>query len=191
MLKFKCHLPKLWLKLNKVKYQKGLRLNGYPVIFRYPNAKISIGKDVTVNSNFFSNLLGLYQRTIIVARDNGHISIGDKVGISGSTIYARDYIEIGDYCLIGANTKVMDNDFHPIDPEQRKADSYDLVSKPVILGKNVFVGCNCIILKGTEIGDNCVIGAGSVVHGKFGPNQIIAGNPAKSIKTIVNEVKNG
>ena len=41
---------------------------------------------------------------------------------------------------------------------------------------------NSIILKGTTIGNNCVVGAGSVVHGTFGDNCVIAGNPAKVIK---------
>ena len=53
------------------------------------------------------------------------------------------------------------------------------------IGKNVFIGCNSLILKGTVIGDNCVVGAGSVVSGKFEENCIIAGNPAKVIKKLV------
>ena len=57
-----------------------------------------------------------------------------------------------------------------------------VLKKPVHIGQNVFIGCNCLILKGTEIGDDCVIGAGSVVSGKFEAGSVIAGNPAKVIK---------
>ena len=60
MFKFNSHLPKLFLKADKVKYGKGLRLIGWPFIFRFPKASVYIGDDVTINSNFFSNLLGLY-----------------------------------------------------------------------------------------------------------------------------------
>lgn len=183
MLKFNCILPRIMLKANKIKYGKNLKLIGYPFIFRFPDAEIIIGDNCLINSSFFSNLLGLYQRTIIIARDHGRIKIGNHVGISGTTIYARDRIEIGDYTLIGANTKIFDNDFHPIDPIERlNDDSSNLVMKPIRIGKNVFIGCNSIILKGTEIGDNCVVGAGSVIHGKFLDNSIIAGNPARLIK---------
>jgi len=183
MSKVNSYLPRLGLKLNQVKYGKGLKLGGWPFIFRFPKAHILIGKDCSINSNFISNLIGLYQRTILVARGTGKIKIGDHVGISGSTVYARKYIEIGDCTVIGANCKIFDNDFHSLNPEERKNDVYDnLVLKPVKIGKNVFVGCNCIILKGTVIGDDCVVGAGSVVSGKFPPNSVIAGNPARVIK---------
>ena len=177
------HLPRLWFKINRTSYGRNLCCSGWPVIFRYPHAKITLGDNCTLNSNLLSNLLGLYQRTIIVARDKGIIHVGNNVGISGSTLYARNKIEIGDNTLIGANCKIFDNDFHNIDPQDRNR--FELLkSKPVIIGSNVFIGCNSIILKGTKIGDNCVIGAGSVVHGEYENNLIIAGNPAKVIGKV-------
>lgn len=48
--------------------------------------------------------------------------------------------------------------------------------------QNVFIGCNCLILKGSVMGDNVTIGAGSVVCGKIPDNCIAAGNPAKAVK---------
>lgn len=183
MSKFNSRLPRLGLKINKVRYGKNLVLGGWPFVFRFPQAKLTIGDHCAINSNFFSNLIGLYQRTIIIARGEGEIKIGDHVGISGSTIYARGLIEIGDYSIIGANCKIFDNDFHSMDVQERNQDIYDhLTVKPVTIGRNVFIGCNCIILKGTVIGDNCVIGAGSVVHGIFEDGCVIAGNPARVIK---------
>ena len=93
MFKFPCVLPKIMMKINGVEYKKGLRLIGYPFIFKYSNATISIGEECTINSGFFSNLIGLYQRTIVVARGEGTINIGNNVGISGATIYARNRID--------------------------------------------------------------------------------------------------
>ena len=186
MLKFPCFLPKLFLKLNKTKYGKNLKLIGYPFIFRFKKAEIVIGDNCRINSNFWSNFLGLYQRTIIVAKKKGKIEIGNNVGISGATIYARKGITIGDNTLIGGNVKILDNDFHPINPQDRLENNMSsVIPKPVSIGKNVFIGCNSLILKGTVIGDNCVVGAGRVVSGKFEENCNIAGNPAKVIKKLV------
>lgn len=176
-------VPKIFYKMNRIQYGKRLNLQGWTFMFRFPKAKIKLGNDVTINSSFFSNFIGLYQRTILVARDRGSISIGNHVGMSGVTIYARKEIIVEDDVTIGANTKIFDNDFHSLNPEERRNDVFDnLVSKPVKIGKNAFIGCNCIILKGTEIGENCVVGAGSVVHGKFENDCIIAGNPARVIR---------
>jgi acetyltransferase-like isoleucine patch superfamily enzyme len=184
MLKLNSRMPRIFYKLNGTKYGKGLRLIGWPFIFRYSQASITIGQRVTINSGFFSNLIGLYQRTIIVARGKGEIQIGNGVGISGATIYARDKIVIGENSLVGANTKIFDNDFHPLDIQARNQNDFSkLLVKPVIIGSNVFIGCNCIIVKGTKIGDNCIVGAGSVVHGTFPSNCTLAGNPATIISS--------
>lgn len=185
---------KVVMRLQKIKYGKNLLLKGMPVIFNKSGAEITIGESVTIKSSFLSNLVGLYSRTIIVTRAPGaYIHIGNNVGISGATIYARKGIEVGDNTAIGGNVKILDNDFHPIEVETRNklmADSRggdsDLVpAREIRIGKNCFIGCNSIILKGTELGDGCVVGAGAVVAGKFEPNSVIVGNPARMIKKLV------
>ena len=175
---------KILLKLMKVKYGKKLLLKGTPVIVNKKGSEINIGENVTIKSSFLSNLVGLYSRTIIVTRtENSKITIGNNVGISGATIYARKSIEIGDNTLIGGNVKILDNDFHPLEIEARNKDIKEkILTKPIKIGKNCFIGCNSIILKGTELGDGCIVGAGAVVSGKFEANSVIAGNPAKVIK---------
>ena len=184
---------KLVMKATKVKYGKGLLLKGVPVIFNKKGAELSVGNNVTVKSSFLSNLVGLYSRTIIVTRAPGaYIRIGDNVGMSGVTIYARKGIEIGENTAIGGNTKILDNDFHPIEAETRNklladkngGDSDLVPSKPIKIGKNCFIGCNAIILKGTELGDGCVVGAGAVVSGKFEAGSVIVGNPARCIRKV-------
>ena len=184
---------KLVMKATGTEYGQNLLLKGVPVIFNKKGAKLKIGKNVTIKSSFLSNLVGLYSRTIIVTRAPGAvIEIGDNVGISGATIYARKGISIGENTCIGGNCKILDNDFHPIEAEVRnqllkdsKGGDSDIVpSKPVQIGKNCFIGCNSIILKGTQLGDGCVVGAGAVVSGKFEENCVIAGNPAKVIRKL-------
>lgn len=177
---------KLVMKATKVQYGKGLLLKGVPVIFNKGGATLKIGENCVVKSSFLSNLVGLYSRTIIVTRTpEAQIVIGDNVGISGATIYARKSITIGDNTMIGGNAKILDNDFHPIEAEARIRDDKDKIrAKDIVIGKNCFIGCNSIILKGTVLGDNCVVGAGAVVSGKFEDNCVIAGNPAKVIKRL-------
>ena len=181
-------IPKIFLKVNGINYGNGLKLFGWPFMFRFKNACIEIGENVSINSSFLSNLLGLYQRTIIVAKNEGKIKIGDRVGISGATIYAWDNIEIGDDTRVGANVKIVDTDFHPVDPEERlKGNNTASRCRPIKIGKNVFIGMNSLIVKGTVIGDNSVVGAGAVVHGEFPTNCVIAGNPARIVKYLNEE----
>lgn len=184
---------KLIMRITKVEYGNNLLLKGTPIIFNKDGAKLIIGENVTIKSSFLSNLVGLYSRTIIVTRSHGaKIEIGDNVGISGATIYARKKITIGENTCIGGNCKILDNDFHPIEVEQRNkllqdesgGDSDFVPSREIKIGKNCFIGCNSIILKGTVLGDGCVVGAGAVVCGEFEDNCVIVGNPAKIIKRL-------
>ena len=181
------------MKITKVQYGKNLLLKGVPVIFNQKGAELTIGENVVIKSSFLSNLVGLYQRTIIVTRCPGaFIRIGNNVGISGATIYARKGITIGDNTAIGGNVKILDNDFHPLDWETRNrylndpnGGNADVVpAKEITIGKNCFIGCNSIILKGTVLGDGCVVGAGAVVSGKFESNSVIVGNPARVIQVL-------
>ena len=187
---------KLFLKCTKVKYGKGLLLKGAPFIYNKKGASLKIGENCTIKSSFLSNLVGLYSKTIIVTRTPGaKISIGNHVGISGATIYARKEITIGDNTCIGGNVKILDNDFHPVEVEKRNAllngkapESGEMAewigTKAIHIGKNCFIGCNAIILKGTVLGDGCVVGAGAVVSGTFEPGSVIVGNPGRVVKKI-------
>ena len=183
---------KILFRSKRVKFGKKVTFKGVPFIHAVKGASISIGRNVTIKSSFLSNLLGIYCRSIIMARRPGAtVTIGDNVGLSGVTIYARTSVSIGDNTLVGVNTKIMDNDFHPLDKEERRqqilqnqSDNEFIKSKPVAIGKDCFIGCNAIILKGTVLGDGCVVGAGSVVSGVFEPNSVIAGNPGRVIKKL-------
>lgn len=178
---FKCIL-----KLTKVEYGKHLLLKGMPVIFNKKGATLKLGENVTVKSSFLSNLVGLYSRTIIVTRTpEAKIFIGNNVGISGATIYARKEITIGDNTMVGGNVKILDNDFHPIEVEARNQDMKEkIAAKPIVIGENCFIGCNAIVLKGTVLGAGCVVGAGAVVSGTFEANNVIAGNPARVVRKV-------
>ena len=177
----------LMLKLQHIPYGKGCKFFGFPIIVKAGGGDIKIGSRMTLASIFLSNMIGLWQRSVIIARNGGRIQIGDDVSMSGVTIYAFKHIEIGDHTIIGANTKIFDSDFHPIDPQIRLVNEDDKVHtamKDTIIGKNVFIGCNALILKGVHIGDNSVIGAGSVVSRDVPANCVAAGNPATVMKHL-------
>lgn len=172
--------------IAKFKLRNKVSFNGFTIVYEFNDSSISFaeGKEKTViNSSSFSNMVGLYQRSILVARYGGKISIGAGCGISGTTIYAMNSIKIGENVLIGGNCKIIDNDFHPLPASQRINQKVeDIKTRPIEIGDGCFIGANSIILKGCKLGKNCVVGAGSVVSGTFPDNVIIAGNPARIIK---------
>ena len=164
--------------LGKVKF-KGLTYiyveKGASLIFK--------GGKTIINNSSVSNLFGLYQRTIFYVKQNARVIIGESCGISGTSFCARESIVVGDRVQIGANCKIMDNDMHSLDPQDRAYDNRNTIkTSPVVIGDDCFIGANSILLKGTTLGKNVIVGAGSVVHGKFPDNVIIAGNPAKIIR---------
>lgn len=86
---------------------------------------------------------------------------------------------------LGGNARIFDHDFHPLDPQFRrlgeKAQALHVRTSPVMIGDDVFVGSNAIILKGVTLGDRVIIAAGSVVFkGDYAPDSLLAGNPAIS-----------
>lgn len=172
--------------ITRAKLRDKVTFNGFTVVYEFKDSSIIFKKGenkTIINSSSLSNMVGLYQRSIIVARYGGKISIGSGCGISGSTIYSMDSINIGDNVLIGGNCKIIDNDFHPLPASQRiDQKEEDIRKRAIEIGDGCFIGANSIILKGCRLGKNCVVGAGSVVSGTFPDNVIIAGNPAKIIK---------
>lgn len=102
--------------------------------------------------------------------------------MNGVNICSRKLIKIGDDCLFAAGVQILDSNGHNVKSSSRAFETDTPI--PIIIGNNVWVGLNAIILKGTTIGDNCVISAGSVVKGDFPPNSIISGNPAKIVKSF-------
>lgn len=109
--------------------------------------------------------------------------IGEFSSIGPSTVInVADRLDIGERCLISWNCDIMDTSFHKIRVLEGEAEQP--VNKPVEIGNDVWIGAHCLILPGATIGDNCVIGAGSVVTGVIPPNSLAAGNPARVIRQI-------
>jgi acetyltransferase-like isoleucine patch superfamily enzyme len=177
----------LILRLKGVKVCKEVRFYGFPIISMIRGSTIEIKKGAVLCSDSRFTALGVNHRVILRTLSKGaKISIGENTGISGTTICSVEEVIIQDECLIGANVSIVDNDFHPIKPENRRFNSKltDIKSSKVKIKNNVFIGMNSSILKGVEIGENSVIGANSTVVNKIADNEIWAGNPARRIKAL-------
>jgi len=115
----------------------------------------------------------------ITVKKNGELRFGNNLYLNdGVCICASQSIRIGDYTKIGDMTSIYDTNFHQILPDEPPRQA------PVIIGKNVWIGANSMILAGSTIGDHTVIAAGSIVTGEIPAKSLAAGSPAIVVKTI-------
>lgn len=127
----------------------------------------------------------------------GKIKIGSNSLVGpGCVVGAASLVQIGDFVLISNNVTVIDNNNHPVNPEDRilmnrmpyshpyRTWKY-AIAKPIIIENNVWIGRNSIINKGVTIGYNSIVAANSVVTKNVPPNCIVAGNPAIVVKSSI------
>ena len=171
------------LKYRHVNYGENLIINGR--LFCVSNSKdgIKLGNNVRINSCRKSNPIGGDDKTILFAKGKGKIRIDDGCGLSNNTLFACESIMIGKNVLIGGGTKIYDTDFHWIELS-RRLNELGGATKPVIIKDGAFIGAHCIILKGVTIGEESIVGAGSVVTKDIPNGEIWAGNPAKYIRKV-------
>lgn len=111
------------------------------------------------------------------------VSIGNNNRLSNNVfIAALESVSVGNRCLIGDGVFVVDSDFHELSPESRFSGCGSV--RPVSIGDNVWIGSRAMILKGVEIGDGAVVGAGSVVTKSVPPRAVVAGNPARVLRML-------
>jgi acetyltransferase-like isoleucine patch superfamily enzyme len=102
------------------------------------------------------------------------LSVGDHSGFNwGVNISSAKSIEIGKWTMVAALATIFDTNFHHIEPQA------DIVTAPVVIGDNVWIGLQAIILPGVTIGRDTVVGAGSVVVSSLPAGVLAAGNPAR------------
>jgi acetyltransferase-like isoleucine patch superfamily enzyme len=156
-----------------------------PILSLSPHSRIQVGDHCVLCSRSNQTALGVNHPVVLrTLLPGAQILIGNRVGMSGTTVCAAERVTIGDRCMIGANVTIVDTDFHSLDPVIRSSpeDARSAKVRPVEIGSDVFIGCGCTILKGVTIGDGAVIGAASVVTHDVPAGMIVAGNPARAIK---------
>ena len=171
------------LKYKKVSYTTYPKISGRIFISGYGN--ILIGKRVSINSSLFSNPIGGDTRTLISVDKGATLKIGDYTGFSNIAISCKEKVTIGKHVKIGGSVKIYDNDFHSLSFHMRKNRDTDLpIKKPVELKDGCFIGAHSIILKGVTVGEQSIVGAGSVVAKSIPDGEIWGGNPAKLIRKL-------
>jgi acetyltransferase-like isoleucine patch superfamily enzyme len=178
-----------WVRLlfatNSIPWGQGWRLYGVPIIEKHRDSRISFGSGLQLRSSTRSNPLGPNRPVILSTWQAGAVlEVGDRFGMTGGTICSSERIVIGDCVTIGANSTIMDSDFHPLEPAARRLSSHRATAAPVLIGDDVFVGLQCLILKGVTLGPGSVVGAGSVVTRDVPAGAIVAGNPAETIGSV-------
>lgn len=126
--------------------------------------------------DFFS----IYYGADIILFENAKLKLGSGFFNSNIKIRCHEEIEIGENVAISHDVTIMDSDAH-----EGLWEGYEK-TKPIKIGNHVWIGTRVTILKGVTIGDNAIIAAGSVVTKNVPNNTIVAGVPAKVIKTNIN-----
>jgi acetyltransferase-like isoleucine patch superfamily enzyme len=183
------YVQPLRLRAAGVRFGRGLRCLGRPVVRCTAGAEIVLGEDVKLASRATANPLYLSRPCVLEAlKDGARIVIGDGSGLSGATIIAYASVEIGRQVLLGAGAYLVDTDFHPLSAARRAEHPTDGAAvRPIRVGDGAFIGMNALVLKGVTIGEGAVVGAGAVVTRDVPAGMIAAGNPAK----LVGEVRDG
>lgn len=114
----------------------------------------------------------------------GNLTLGADFNMTAeSTIVCAHQISFGNDCLLSWDILIMDTDEHPIINQDGIRTNPD---KPILVGNHVWIGCKCTLLKGTEIPNNAIVAAGTLLTSAFsGENQVIGGNPPAVLKSDV------
>jgi acetyltransferase-like isoleucine patch superfamily enzyme len=166
---------------------RSARLVGMPIIRAVADSVIEVGERAELVSTPSRATMVLNHRCHLQTYCAGaRLSIGEDVGISGATICATVNVTIGARTMLGANVTILDTNFHPVAAEGRR---FAPIPEPapddaVEIGSDVFIGSGAFVLPGTRIGNGSVVAAASVVRGDVPPDVIVAGNPARVVRTL-------
>lgn len=132
---------------------------------------IAIGKGVTLGYRL-APMVGDGCIMLQARLPSARITIGSGSIFSNNvTVLSCQEIKIGEGCLVGDQAMIVDSDFHGCEPWRRGEQG---ITKPVVIGNNVWIGSRCIILRGVTIGDNSVVAAGAVVSRSIPANTIVS-----------------
>ena len=146
--------------------------------------------DVSLSSRVYGKTGGLVSlskgvkinRNVTIAAVGGIIEIGRRCSLGRNcTIVAHEKISIGENCMFGPGVTMYDHD-HLFDSTGVITQGYK--TGAISIGRQCWIGANAIILRGTQIGDGCVIGAGTVVRGVIPPHSIVTNNREMIVKPI-------
>lgn len=142
--------------------------------------------DISSIRNLLSEIIGagIDESTTIFAPFYTNFGRFTSIGKNVFINHACSFLDMGgitleDDVLIGPRVNLVTEN-HPLDPADRRA----LITKPILIKKNAWIGAGATILPGVTIGENAVVAAGSVVSKDVPANVVVGGVPAKTIKSI-------
>ncbi len=136
----------------------------------FPKVVNNGGSIVTGNCHFFNGVrLEVYKGATLTIGNGTYIN-------RNSVVIAVGSVKIGKNCRIAWDVVIMDSDLHPVDENEQP-----IVSQPVVIEDNVWIGCRSIVLKGVRIGEGAIVAAGSVVTKNVPARVIVAGVPARVV----------
>jgi len=176
-------LAQLYFETRRLFYQwqypnltleKGVMIRGSFQINRHVKVKIGTG-----------TRLGKYVRI----SGCGELTIGQNVSLNGCWIGCHQSITIGDDCLI-SDCHILDTDYHNLEPHLRHSPPGPKVNSPIVIERNVWIGARATIMKGVRIGQDSVIGLGSIVRKSVPAGVVVIGDPQQIVKHLYPETLN-
>ncbi len=164
---------RLWYRFRGIRFSAGRNLRVYGSLKVRGPGRVVFGNNVTVEM-----LVTPYTHA-----PDALIEIGDDAYLNGTRFGCRQLIRVGPRAIL-ADARILDTDFHPLDPERRHDPGGPVRTAPIILEENVWIGAAAGLLPGTRIGRNSVVGFGAVCSGDYPANAIIAGNPARVTREL-------
>lgn len=169
-----CGMLKMaWIKLFHFRTFSG------PVI-----SLVSPFSEITVDSGARLRIGGSFKMrdgAKLRVRKGAVCRIGSNSSVnSNNMITCRERIEIGDNVMLSPNVQIYDHDHDYRAEGGIQANKYK--TAPVKIGNNVWIGANTVILRGTELGDNCVVGAGCVLKGHYDAGSVIVQKRTEEVR---------
>ncbi|MFC1524201.1 acyltransferase [Thermodesulfobacteriota bacterium] len=172
------HKLKFKLLLKDVTIGKVFRVYGRMMI-RGPGA-------VRIGDNCYVDGLTNGHVCLSASVPGAEIRVGDNCGFNGTVIQCFKQVSIGDWSNI-ADAYITDTPAHATGKNRRQLSASQTPAFPVRIGRNVWVSTRVVILHGVTIGENCVIAACTLVRKDVPPDVMVAGNPQKVVKVLIDE----
>ena len=156
------------LRYRNLTLEPGVLIKGKLIV--YGNVKVKIGSGTRIGMT-------------VKIYGSGDVTIGRNTLLNGCRIGCVRSIQIGDECLI-SDCFLQDSDYHNLEPHLRFAPPGPKVSAPIIIDRNVWIGARATVMKGVHIGQDSVIGLGSIIRQSVPPGVVVIGNPQQIVKNL-------
>jgi len=172
-------IARFYLRGTGVRCADNVRLVGRPMVHNCGTIELAEGVWLISSPKAYGNYIEPV--SLCTGAPDSYIRLRQGAVLIGCLVRAYYGLTVGERTVIAPHCKIIDHDHH-FEPEKRRLPQYP--GKPINIGRDVWIGFNCIVLKGVTIGDGSIIAAGSVVTHDIDPLCIAGGVPARPLKKI-------